>query len=262
MKRKELKESKKYYHDYDSDPRKAILIKNRKRKKIKRNRRIAFIILLSLIILFFTTNISKVKTVTVKNNKIVNSEFIKKMSTISSRDYYFMVNKSKIKSLLEKQAFIHKATISISLFGDYTISIEESDLMAYAIFNKKTYVIDKDGKFALYDKRYHLNNIQGFPRLTQFKNLSLIEQFAKAFVKVPYVIKNATSDVIWMNKKSDPTRVRLVMDNGKNIEIRIEDMAERLQEKNFDYAAYMTEFSDYTTFSFEGRYMYVSKNKK
>ena len=97
--------------------------------------------------------------------------------------------------------------------------------------------------------------MQSTPQITKFKDLQLLKEFAKEYVDIPEIIKSQTSDIIYNPQKSDETRLKFIMDDGKILYLRIEDMVEQLNK--FDYEANKEVYKDKCVFSFEGNYVYM-----
>ena len=89
-----------------------------------------------------------------------------------------------------------------------------------------------------------------------FKDLQLLKEFAKEYVNIPEIVKNQTSDIIYDPQKADETRLKFIMDDGKILYLRIEDMADQLNNR-YDYVANKEAFKNKCVFSFEGNYVYM-----
>lgn len=259
-KRKEKEETADYYHIYDSDPRKTYLLKKRQRRRKKRIILLSLFLVLCLITSFFISDLSKVKTIKIKGNSVISDYLIIQRSQIKTlKTNYLFLNTKSVKKELETMGLVRKASVKKDLIGNVLITVEEAEIIAVCQLKKQTYIIDELGNVVKIGTNYKVKNTNGLPKLFNFDKLSVVKAFAKAYIKVPTIIKNAVSDVIFNPLRAYPNRVRLIMDNNKEIHINIEDMEQRL--KHFDYAAYLTEYKDDCIFSFEGGNIYIKKAK-
>ena len=244
-----------YYNEHDENQVNKIL-KTKKRKKLKRRLKVfLYIIIIGLICAFFVSDYSKVKSIQVEGNKDIASKDILNHITIDEDTYFFFVNKKAVASQVKEMGMIKKAVVSVDLIGNVKIYIEEADKVAYSEMAGVTYVIDELGGVSITEDQKVIQELHSCPKISKFTELELLETFAKEYVKIPDLIKTQTSDILHEPKDNDPTRLKFIMDNGKILYLRIEDMAEQLNR--IDFEAFMTGFSDRCTFSFEGDYIYT-----
>jgi cell division septal protein FtsQ len=248
---------KTYFNEYDESQVKK-LYKKRKKKKLKKRFKVLIILcLLFIIIGYFISGLSRVKKITVIGNHDVSTDSIIETSDLDKNTIYILINKSKVEKNIKNLPFIKKANVSYDVFGNVTIEIEESQQVAYCVINKKTYVLDEYGSVIETKDETVKDKLKSCPKLSSFKTLKFLKTFAKEYAKVPELIKSQTSDIIYSPENADETRVRFVLDNGKELIVRVEDMAEELND--FAFAAYMNEHKDVCTFNFYGKNIYLEK---
>ncbi len=247
-------------NEYNRNPVKKInrkyKRKNKKRKLKKQVKILIIILLLSIICGYFFSDLSKVKTIKVVGNSDVSSDTIITSSNIDTKTIYIFINKDKTEEKIKALPLIKKASVSYNVFGDVTIEIEESQQVAYCVIDEKTYVLDELGSVVETDDDSIKEKLKSCPKLSNFDSLEFLQTFAKEYAKVPSLIKNQTSDIIYSPLNADETRIRFVLDNSKELIVRVEDMADELSR--FPFEAYMIEKADKCYFDFYGDHIYPS----
>lgn len=242
-----------YYNEHDENQVNKIL-KTKKKKKLKRRFKVIFVLLILILIgLFFMSDYSKIKSIQVFGNEEVKTEDVLKNISIDKQSIFLFVNPSRVEEEVKQVNLIKKVNVSRDFFGHVKIEVEEADKVAYSVINNMTYVIDEMGNVTETKDKKIIQSLQACPKITQFKDLKLLKEFAVQYIKIPELIKNQTSDIVYDPKKMDETRLKFIMDNGKILYLRIEDMASQL--KSFDYEANIAH-DDMCIFKFEGVNIY------
>ncbi len=248
-----------YYNEHDENQVKKIL-KTKKKKKLKRRIKILlFLIVFVCIGSYFLSDYSKVKSMTVTGCQEVKEEDILNHISVDKNSFYLFVNTSRLEDEIKEVPLVKKAQVSKDLLGHIKIEIVEADKVAYCIIDKKTYVIDELGNVVETNDQKIIQSLQATPRLSEFKDLKFLKTFAKEYVKLPELIKSQTSDIVYSPQVADETRMKFLMDDGKTLYLRVEDMVEQLNK--FDYEANKTVFKDQCVFKFEGKNVYMEKCK-
>lgn len=246
-----------YYNEHDENQVKKIL-KSKKKKRFKKRLKILCILLIFVLIgFYFMSDLSKVKSITVSGNTEIKTEDIIKQSSISQSSYYMFINKSQISQKIKDMGMIKKVDVGVDWLGNVVIEVEEAQKVAYCEIGKKTYVIDELGGVKETKDKVLIASLQSCPRFLEFKDLEFLKDFAKEYVQVQSLIRNQASDIVYAPQKADLTRVKFIMDNGKILYVRTEDMVRQLNSIN--YEAFMTQYKDACVFSFEGKYLYKTK---
>lgn len=248
-----------YFNEHDENQVKKIL-KNKKHKKLKRRLKILLVLIVFVLVgAYFMSDYSKIQSIDVIGNVEVETKTVLDHISIDENSYALFVSAHQIEEEVKDIPFIKKANVSKSLLGHVTIEIEEADKIAYCVIGKTTYVIDELGNVSSTKNKELIQSLQSCPRLSGFKDVDFLKDFAKQYVKIPELVKSQTSDIVYAPLKLDESRLKFVMDNGKVLYLRVEDMVNQLSR--FDYEAFMTEYHDRCEFSFEGENVYMKKCK-
>lgn len=246
-----------YYFNEHDENQTQLLRKNRKKKKLKRKIKIVIVLLLLLLVAgYFISDYSRVQTIVIEGQQEVSKEEILDTISVHKGDVLLFVNTGHVEDEISQLPFIKKVRVTKSLLGSVRIEIVEAQKVAYCVIGKKTYVIDELGNVSETKDQDLITSLQATPRITQFKDLKLLKQFAKEYVKIPEIVKSQTSDILYDPQKADETRLKFIMDDGKILYLRIEDMADQLNNR-YDYVANKEAFKNKCVFSFEGNYVYM-----
>lgn len=244
-----------YYNEHDEN-QVLRLRKDKRKRKLKRKIKVVLILFVMLLIAgYFVSDISRVHDINITGLQEVSKDDIEKSISVHEGDIVLFVNTGKIEDEIAKMPFIKKVKVTKSLLGSVRIEVEEAQKVAYCVIDKKTYVIDELGNVSETDDKDLIASLQSTPQITKFKDLQLLKEFAKEYVNIPEIIKSQTSDIIYDPQKADETRLKFIMDDGKILYLRIEDMVEQLNK--FDYEANKEVYKDKCVFSFEGNYVYM-----
>lgn len=248
-----------YYNEHDESQVKKIL-KTKKKKKLKRRMKILlFLSAFVCIGYYFLSDYSKVKSISVTGNEEVSETEILENISVNKSSFYLLVNTDHLETEVKALPMVKKAKVSKDLLGNIKIEIEEAEKVAYCNIGKTTYVIDELGDVVETTDENVIASLQATPRMTGFKDLKFLEKFAKEYVRLPELIKSQTSDIVYSPVTADETRMKFLMDDGKILYLRVEDMVEQLNK--FDYEANKTAYSDQCVFKFEGKNVYMEKCK-
>lgn len=249
-----------YYNEHDENQVKKIL-KAKKRKKLKNRVKILIgLIVFVFIGAYFVSDYSKVQSIQIIGNEDIQSEDILNHISVHKGSIHLLVNTKKLSQEIKDIPLVKKASVTKDFFGHIKIEIEEADKIAYCVIDSKTYIIDELGDVVETEDKEVIESLHACPQLSNFKDLDFLKKFAKEYIKIPELIKNQTSDIIYSPLKSDETRLKFLMVNGKVFYLRVEDMADQLNR--FDYEAFMTVYSDHCEFSFEGEHIYMKECPK
>lgn len=244
-----------YYNEHDENQM-LRLRRDKRKRKLKRKIKVVLILFVMLLIAgYFVSDISRVHDIHITGLQEVSKDDIEKSISVHEGDIVLFVNTGKIEDEIAKMPFIKKVKVTKSLLGSVQIEVEEAQKVAYCVIDKKTYVIDELGNVSETDDKDLIASLQSTPQITKFKDLQLLKEFAKEYVNIPEIIKSQTSDIIYDPQKADETRLKFIMDDGKILYLRIEDMVEQLNK--FDYEANKEVYKDKCVFSFEGNYVYM-----
>lgn len=257
-KRKRAKVSTVHYNEYDADPRKHYLAEIKKKKAKRRRRFLIICFLIALVVVYFVTPLSHIQSIQVHGLVNLKEADVKNSIQQETSGYFLLTSTKKIEKTLEQQALVKKCHVSKTLKGGLDIEIQEAKPIAYALFQNKVYVVDELAHVEEVTDAKLIKKLEATPRIMSFDTLDHIKEFAKQYIQLPYILRNSVSDIIFSPKTADPTSIRFVMDNGKQLIVRLHDISKVLSQKKFDYEAYMTEYGDACVFSFEGDSIYIT----
>ena len=248
------KQKQTIYNDYDRDQVLAYL-KKQKAKKRKRRRRLFLIILvIGLIIAFFVSDYSRLQSITVSGNNRVSKEEIIAASKIKlHQDYTFFSSMNDVETAVEKASLIKEATVTKNIFGQVKIKVVEADPIGQCTIDNILYVIDETGRVTKDETGVLATYVQRCPKLNNF-DYERFAAFAKEFAKIPTAVINQISDINYAPENLDETRCEFVMDDGKILYLRYDDMATQLKGDN--YALKMEELPNFKYYDFTGKYVY------
>ncbi len=234
------------------------VLKIKKMKKLKLRVKILFaLVLIALAVGFFVSDASKVKSIKIEGISDIKKEDVKNVMAIDENDYYFLVDTNNVAERIKTMPLVKKVTVKKSFFGNIKVDIEESEKIAYGKIGKKIYLVDEQGKIASTKDEKIIESLKFTPQLIGFKSITFLKEFIDEYLTIPDIIKNQVSDIVFEPTSSDKTKIKFIMDNGKILYIRVEDMSKQLN--SIDYEAMITGYKNHCVFSFEGGYIYTKE---
>lgn len=246
--------------EYDRDPRK-VLLKKKKHKRLKRRFRIALhALVIVLIVVFLAGGASKVKSFSYSGNEQVSSEYLNEVMSPYKSSFFFHLPYSKMEKTLKDTPMIKKANVSTDFFGHVKVTIQESEVACYGTIGKRTYILDTAGHVFEKTSDFTFDSLSKYPKMEKFESESQLKEFLPQYLKLPDVLKSSISDIIYDKQKTEDKQVRLIMDDGKSIIVRWNEMAEALNKKRFNYQAYVQMYHEICTFTIRAnRIIYMKK---
>jgi len=249
------------YNQYDEDQVKK-KYKKIKKVKLKKKFKIALVIIfLGLIIFFFMSDYSKVKSIRIVGQEILTEDEVLDVISINKSTQYLFMSTGKVEKEVKTLARVKDVQVSRDLFGNVSIKIKEADPLAYAIIGNKTYEINDVGNIAVVNDEKRKSFLKSLPSVSGFKDEKLLKEFAKEFKDIPNVMLNEISDVILEPQKADPTRLKFVMQEGILVYVRIEDISSKIGSGRFDYEANKIKNKNVCVYKIEGKNIYQEKCK-
>lgn len=243
------------YNEHDVNQVKNM---QKKIKKKKQKRRRCFVLVVLLIIagiVFMTGSASKVKKISVSGCHLTNQDdIIKNISIKTKKTYFFSVDCGQVENEIEQMLFVKKATVKKDLLGNVKISVQENNAMLYGYIDNVLYLVDEDGVVEKDEKQEKLSYVQRYPQAMSFDEGHL-KQFVKEYKKLPSVIKNQISSIVFEPNDKDQTKCKLELDDGKIFYVRIEDMARQLTSTN--YYLVIQKYPENKYYDFLGKNVYV-----
>jgi len=243
------------YNEHDENQVQSMRRKLKKKKQKRRRCFVLVILFLLFLLIFFFSDMSKVKNITISGCQVTNPEDIIEQLPIRSKEtYFFKVNKNQIANEIEKMIFIEKAEISKDLIGNIKIKIQENNASLYGYINNILYVVDQDGVIEQDQQQKWITNVQRCPQMMNFDE-EHFKMFVKAYIKLPSVIQNQISSIVFEPDEKDQTKCKLELNDGKIFYVRIENMKKQLTSTN--YYLVIQSYPDYKYYDFLGKNVYV-----
>ena len=244
------------YNEHDENQVQEILKKRKLKKRKKRRRRIAVAIVILLIIGFFVSDFSKIQSIEVSGNQLVNSDdVINELSVKTKKSFTLFTSSSSVEDEVEKMNFVDKAKVSKSLFGNIKITITETQPIAYGIIDNVLYIVDNKGDVQEDKDQQWLSYVQRCSKMNNFDKDSL-KQFAKHFAAISSVVQNKVSDINFAPIDNDKDRCEFLLDDDKVFYVRYNEMEDQLTSDN--YARIMSERPNFKYYDFLGLHVYTS----
>lgn len=193
----------------------SLLRQVKKKKRKRRNKRIArFALLISLIVLvvfYLTSDMSKVKSLTVKNNIHYSDSQILELAGIDYDSNYILTNSFYVNYKLEKNSLIADAKLKKDLHGGFTIYIEEEKVIGSLKENPQLLLIQGKGI-------ENISNIslKSIPRIGAFTDDQLL-RLNKSFENVDSKVLTMISEILPHAETYNSEMVRIVMNDGNRI---------------------------------------------
>lgn len=207
---------------YDDVEAKYLALQNKKKNRKKRRRKRRLLTLLIIVIagfLYFSSDLSKVKSLEVSGNVFYNKETVLKKAQLSYNTRYIAVPKFYIEWKLKQDSLIEDVNVSKDLNGAISITIKEKGMIGYLVENGKNYVLLEDGSKAVI-KEANLSTIVNFPLIDGF-DAAQLKELAKAFNTKNRVVKpeiiRMISEIVPYATSYDKHMVKIIMQDGNTI---------------------------------------------
>lgn len=192
------------------------LLKQVKQKKRKRrNKKILKFILLigfvSIIVFYLFGDISKVKSLTVTNNRYYNDRQILEIADIDYDSRYVLTISLWVNYKLERDPLIKDAHLKKDLQGGFTIDVEEERIIGYLTSEPNLVLVQ--GKGIVKIENISLSHM---PRIGEFSNEQL-EKLNKSFEKVDASLLAMISEIIPHSETYNNDMVMIIMNDGNRV---------------------------------------------
>lgn len=162
-------------------------------KKLRTVIILAISLLIALIVyLCATLDYFSIKTIQVKNNKIVKLSEIKNYANYSLGENIFRFNKNKLETKISKDIYIRSASIKKIYPNTIEVTVEETKDICYFEIGKDKFFVDSDFNVVKNKDRIDYSNIVKIvganENLSKINNLKSDEKFYE-FLKNLFLIK-------------------------------------------------------------------------
>lgn len=207
---------------YDDAEAKYLTLEE-KRKIRKRNRHrflfIIFFLVVMIGLIYFTSDLSKVKSLNVEGNFYYTKEDILEKANLSYDSRYILIPGFYKEWKLEKDELIENATIEKEMDGRILLQIKEKLIIGYMVADEQNYIVTSDGTTHELDSK-HLNSIVNLPLIDGFSDEGLPD-LAKAFDNSSGVVNDEVirmiSEIHPYATSYDSSMIKLVMQDGNKI---------------------------------------------
>lgn len=208
------------YDEHDRKMQELQIRKKRRRRKWKIFRWSFFCMILVLGTLYFVSDYSKVKSLTVKNSTFYTEEEILNKAGLSYNTRYLLVPGFYISHKLENDPLIDSVDVSKNLDGAIIIQVNEIPVVGYlAEDGGKLKLLLTNGKTVNVDQKY-LSSVVLYPQLDGFKK-SQLPKIAKAFkgknAQTTNAIISMISEIHPYSTNYDANMLQLVMQDGNRV---------------------------------------------
>lgn len=193
----------------------SLLKQVNKKKRKRRNKRIArFALLVSFIVLivaYLSSDMSKVKSLTVKNNVHFSDEQILELAGIDYDSNYILTLSLYTNLKLEKNPLIADAKLKKDLHGGFTILVEEEKVLGSLKDNPELLLIQGKGV-------EEISNIslKSVPRIGAFSDDQLLK-LNESFEDVDSKVITMISEILPHSESYNSEMVRIIMNDGNRI---------------------------------------------
>lgn len=249
------------YHEHNENQVLQIL-KQKKKKRLKRKIKIVFVVLFGLLLIgLLRSPLLKVKEVSIQGLQNMNQEDIREHISIND-SYYILLNKANIEAKIKELPQVKDVNVKCDIFGYIIIEVKEAQAIAYATIDDQTYEINDAGNILFTKDQNRINELKTLPVVRNFQDTDMLIKFAEAYKDVSSLNRNYISDVMLKPLPADETLLECLLVDDYIIYIRIEDLSYWLKGHAFDFEAQKTKYPDQKILSFEGKYMYMLKERK
>lgn len=243
------------YNEHDQNQVKEILKKRKMKRRKKRRRRLLLVVVVLFIMGFFISDFSKIQSIVITGNqRVTQDEILEQIPVKVHSSISLFVSTKAVEEAMEKIPSIKQATVSKDLLGNVEILMEETKPVAYQVVDTKIWLLDEKGNMTIDEAQEVLEYVQMCPKLIGFDE-NRAREFAKEYHKIPLQVQNQISDIRYSPQPFDETRNEFLMDDGKILYLRTEDMAKQLASDR--YETVLRDFPDAKYYSFEGKNCYT-----
>lgn len=187
-------------------------IKRKKRLRLYRRikRMFALIALISIVVAYFKSDFSKVKSYKINENQFYTEEEILKTADLDL-ETYFLTPTFVIERKLEENPLIEKAELKKDFSGQFKIRITDAKIIGYLSDDTKKVLVQGRGVNTI--NRY--NNLE-LPRISGLneEQLALLDS---GFEKVEKEYTFMISEILHHSESYNNNMVMLIMDDGNRI---------------------------------------------
>lgn len=188
-----------------------VKIKKRKRRNRKILRFLLIVLVVLLTVFYLVSDVSKVKSLTVKNNIHYSDDQILEIANLDYDSSYVLTLGLWVNYQLEKDPLIKDSKLKKDLYGGFTITVEEEKVIGYLMNDPKLLLIQGKGTYEI--ENISLKNI---PRIGEFTSDQL-KELNKAFESVDSSVLTMISEILPHSETYNSDMVMLIMNDGNRV---------------------------------------------
>ncbi|GKU82383.1 cell division protein FtsQ/DivIB [Niallia sp. NCCP-28] len=204
-------------------------LKQQRRKKA--NRRLIFLLLLFFLliicIIYFQSPLSRVKTIEVKGNRLIQDEEIERLSGIKNDDNIWKVNKKNVEKKINAFSEVKDSEVSISLPNTIVIQVNEHKRLAYLAKGTSYIPIGESGKMLKESSTEEMPS--DAPIIVGFKEGKVLNKMVAELGKLPKEVYNTISEIHSTPKKADAFHINAFMNDGFEVSASLDTFSEKME---------------------------------
>jgi cell division protein FtsQ len=241
--------------------------KLKEHRKQKANRRLIFYLslffLLLLVVVYFQSDLSHVKNVTVEGNYFVTDKEILDKSLITPETKYLNVSQDKIQKRLESISEINSVSIEKKFYNHIVIKVDEFQRVGYFKKDNTYYPMLENG--TMLDPLKQTERPVNAPVIVSWNNPEQLESMGQELQKLPEGIIHRISEIKQTPDRKNTGRLTLFMTDGNKVITSISTFSKSLSnypalineltsdQKGTFYLGISTRFEPYNQEASEGK---------
>ena len=192
------------------------LKRQRKKRQRRRMRNLSLILILAAIILYFASDLSKVRSLSVKGNYYYTAEEIYDIANVSYETRYILKPAFMMEKALKSDELIEDAEVHKGWDGVVRIEIKEKMIVGYLIKDDQYYLLLSSGEQIAIDEKQKPSLVK-LPLLNGFDDAQL-EKLAEAFdaakESVSADIFSRISEIVPYETSFNENMMKVIMSDG------------------------------------------------
>ncbi len=207
---------------YDPRTERSKQIHAQRQRRMRKRRRIRNFILLAVfagILFYFLSDLSKVRSLSVKGNYFYSDEEIYELANVSYDTRYILKPAFLIENSLKSGSLIEEAIVDKDLSGVIRIEVKEKLVIGYFVKEDEYYLLVCDGsQIKVSDQQ--ISSAKKYPLLSGFNDEQL-EALASAFASVEDQIDSDVllriSEIVLYETSFNTNMMRVIMRDGNTL---------------------------------------------
>ncbi|UAC49308.1 FtsQ-type POTRA domain-containing protein [Bacillus aquiflavi] len=203
-------------------------IKQPRRRKVNRKLILLLFLFFSLIVLvvYFQSPLSHVKTVDVKGNEFYSNDEIVRQSNVSKKTSIWRVDEKTISEKLKELPLIKSVKVDIQLPNTVVFKVREYERMAYVAKGDSFFPVLENGRLLEGEKlnELSLNSLILF----NFDKKEMLNETVNELRKLPEEVLNSISETHYNPQETDKYHLTFYMNDGFEVSATLRKFSEKL----------------------------------